>query len=289
MVMRQKILVTGSDGQLGREFQLLAAEFPVFEFIFLNKDQLSITDQEAIRTLFHQKRPGYCLNCAAYTAVDKAETDRQTAWEVNAQGPAFLASACKEFNAKFLHISTDYVFDGKAESPYATDAATNPQGVYGATKLEGEQRVLTIHPESLIIRTSWVYSVFGKNFVKTMIRLMQEKPELNVVNDQFGSPTWAADLANAVLQIISGQQWGNGVFHYCNRGIISWYDFAKKIAELIQSSCKINPIPSTSYPTPARRPAYSALDTSRMEKEFGIEMADWDKSLQACLQRLARP
>jgi dTDP-4-dehydrorhamnose reductase len=286
MVMRQKILVTGSNGQLGQELQLLSSKFPLFEFIFLTKDELSIYDEAAVRQIFHQRRPAYCINCAAYTAVDKAESERQVAFDVNANGPAMLASVSGEFNSKFIHISTDYVFDGKSKELYTVDSPTAPQTVYGESKLIGEQNALRINGESLIIRTSWVYSVYGKNFVKTMLRLMSEKKEIKVVNDQFGSPTWAADLADAIMKIIADQQWKPGLYHYSNQGVINWYDFAKAIAELTGSSCKIIPIPGSEYPTPAKRPGYSALDTSKIAEDYGVRIYPWRESLEKCLQRM---
>lgn len=286
MVVKQKILVTGANGQLGKELQELSDEFLVFDFIFLSREELPIHDAGSVKQAFNKYAPQYCINCAAYTAVDKAETDQENAFLINGEATGVLASACKEFNTRFIHISTDYVFDGKATAPYKTDAATNPQSIYGESKLLGEQKAIACNDQTVIIRTSWVYSAFGKNFVKTMLRLMSEKTEINVVNDQVGSPTYAADLAKAILSIVSSGNWYPGIYHFSNKGVISWYDFAVAIKELSGSHCTVNPIPSSAYPTPARRPFYSVMDTSRIVEVYGIEPEDWKSSLVKCLKRL---
>jgi dTDP-4-dehydrorhamnose reductase len=287
MVVKQKILVTGANGQLGKELQVLAEEFPVFDFIFLTREELSIPDKDAVLAAFDKYFPQYCINCAAYTAVDKAETDSENAFAVNADGPANLAAAALKYNTRLIHISTDYVFDGNGTAPYKTDASTAPQGVYGASKLEGEKKVMEANDQSVIIRTSWVYSEFGKNFVKTMLRLMSEKPEISVVNDQQGSPTYAADLARAIVQLISSGNWEAGIYHFSNAGVISWYEFADAIREISGSNCKVNPIPGSAYPTPAKRPAYSAMDTSRITEVYGIDPPAWRDSLKVCIDAIS--
>lgn len=288
MVVKQKILVTGANGQLGKELQELARKFLVFDFVFLSREDLPIHDIESVKQAFKKYAPHYCINCAAYTAVDKAETDKENAFLINGEATGVLAAACKEYNTRFIHISTDYVFDGNAISPYKTDAATNPQSVYGESKLLGEKKAIDNNDQTVIIRTSWVYSAFGKNFVKTMLRLMSEKPEINVVSDQVGSPTYAADLAQAILTIVSSGNWHPGIYHFSNKGVISWYDFAVAIRELSGSHCVVNPIPSSAYPTPAKRPSYSVMDISRINEVYGIELEDWKTSLDKCLVRLSQ-
>ena len=286
MVVKQKILVTGANGQLGKELHRLSANFLVFDFIFLSREDLQIHEPESVKQVFQKYAPQYCINCAAYTAVDKAETDQDAAFLVNGEATGVLAAVCKEYNTRFIHISTDYVFDGNGTAPYTVDAATNPQSVYGASKLRGENKAIAANAASVIIRTSWVYSSFGKNFVKTMLRLMSEKKEINVVNDQVGSPTYAGDLARAILDIISSGNWHPGIYHFSNKGVISWYDFAVAIKELSGSSCTVHPIPSSAYPTPARRPSYSVMDTSRISDVYGIELSGWKVSLTECLALL---
>jgi dTDP-4-dehydrorhamnose reductase len=280
------ILVTGANGQLGKEMKELESAYPGFRFIFLSREDLPIHHFELVRNFFKGYKPQYLVNCAAYTAVDKAETERDLAFQVNGEAVGVLAAVCKEYGTKFLHISTDYVFDGNGTAPYKTDAATNPQSVYGASKLKGEQEALLYNPDSIIIRTSWVYSEFGKNFVKTMRKLMSEREDLNVVNDQVGSPTYAADLAEVIMQIISGDKWVPGMYHFSNSGVISWYDFAVAIKELSGLTCRVHPIPGSQYPTPAKRPAYSAMDTAKLFSTFGCKPKNWKDSLQVCLQKL---
>jgi dTDP-4-dehydrorhamnose reductase len=286
MEAKPKILVTGANGQLGKELKQLESQYPQFEFIFLSREDLPIHHFELVRNFFKGYHPQYLINCAAYTAVDRAETEKDLAFQVNGEAVGVLAAVCKEYGTKFLHVSTDYVFDGTASAPYKEDVATNPQSVYGASKLEGEKEALHFNTDTIIIRTSWVYSEYGRNFVKTMIKLMNEKEQLYVVNDQIGSPTYAADLADAIMQIISSGKWFPGVYHYSNEGVISWFDFAVAIRDLTGSTCKVTAIPTTSYPTPAKRPVYSVLDKSKIAGTYGISLKDWKDSLRGCLDRL---
>jgi len=283
-----KIVITGANGQLGKEFQQISIAYPQFDFTFLSKEDLSIQDAEQVRHFFNIAKPTHCINCAAYTAVDKAETEEEIAFLVNGESVGVLAAACKSAGTKLIHISTDYVFDGNSAKPLKEDDATKPINVYGASKLRGEALALQNNEESMIIRTAWLYSAFGNNFVKTMIRLMREKKSINVVNDQVGSPTYAADLAKAILHIIHSGKFIPGVYHYSNEGQISWYDFAVAIKELTGSDCQINPIPGSKYPTPAKRPDYSLLDKTKIKTVYGIAVPDWRSGLSRCLDQLKK-
>lgn len=285
MSQSRKIIVTGSGGQLGKELEQLAASFPSLEFVFLSREEFPIDDEEKVKAVFATYQPGFLVNCAAYTAVDKAESEKETVFRINAEAVGLLAMSCHENNTRFLHISTDYVFDGTSSVPYREDAIPNPQTVYGASKLKGEKLALQHNPAAIIIRTSWVYSTFGKNFVKTMLRLFSDKESVNVVNDQVGSPTYAADLAKVILQIILSGTWHPGIYHYSNTGITTWFHFAQRIKSLTGSACHVNPIPTSSYPTPARRPAYSVLDHTRIQQVYGISEQDWEESLSVCLSK----
>lgn len=281
-----KILITGANGQLGNEFRTFATRHPAHEFILLTRQELSISDADNVRQVLQQHKPDWVVNCAAYTAVDKAEIEKDLAMSINAEGAGVLAEACASLNARLIHISTDYVFDGSSAKPYREDAATGPINTYGITKLRGEELVLQKNPDAIIIRTSWVYSFFGNNFVKTMMRLMEERESINVVSDQVGSPTYAADLAGAIMRIIENNSNAKGIFHYSNEGQISWYEFAQAIKELTGSKCNVNPIPSSAYPTPAKRPQYSLLDKTRIRNVFDLEIPHWKKSLEVCVRRL---
>ncbi|THU32056.1 dTDP-4-dehydrorhamnose reductase [Niastella caeni] len=286
------ILVTGANGQVGQELRVLAASHPSFDFIFTTHENMPVNDEAAVQKVFAEHRPAYCINCAAYTAVDKAETEQEMAFQVNAEGTRMLAAACKAYDTRFIHISTDYVFNGQSPVPYKEDAPTDPVNLYGASKLKGEQLCLQTNPHAIIIRTAWVYSSFGKNFVKTMMKLMQDRSAINVVNDQVGSPTYAADLAKCILQIIANcklsvASWFPGIYHYSNQGRISWYDFAVAIKELTGSACVVNPIPSEQFPTPAKRPSFSLLDTGKIQQTFQCAIPAWKDSLQQCIKLLA--
>ena len=283
---KQVILVTGANGQLGKEFRALAINETGFDFHFLSREELPVHDFEKVKNFFTGHRPAFCINCAAYTAVDKAETEQDLAYLVNADSVAVLAEVSKLYGTGFIHISTDYVFRGDSPEPYNEDSETGPISVYGASKLKGEIMSVANNPDSIIIRTAWVYSEFGHNFVKTMIRLMKERKELNVVNDQVGAPTYAADLAKAIMAIVKSKKWHPGIYHFSNKGRISWYDFAVEIKELTGSECKLNPIPTSQYPTPAKRPAFSLLDTSKIQKVYGVNMPDWKISLKKCIDHL---
>lgn len=282
-----KILVTGAGGQLSTELQGLSTNYTDYELLLLTKQQMSITEEEEVSKIITDFKPGYVINCAAYTAVDKAESDKEKAFAINGTATGLLAKYSLINNCRFIHISTDYVFDGSASSPMKEDQPVKPLNVYGESKLLGEQLAVMENPESIIIRTSWVYSSYGSNFVKTMIRLMNEREHLNVVNDQYGSPTYAADLAEAIMQIITSGKWKPGIYHYSNKGIISWFDFATEISSIIKSNCKVNGISSDLYPTPAKRPNYSVLDTSKFTQTFGIEMKQWKESLRTCINKIS--
>jgi dTDP-4-dehydrorhamnose reductase len=286
----QNILITGKNGQLGNELQAIAASYPDYNFLCTDIAELDITNRKLVADYFDEHKPIACINAAAYTAVNNAENEQEIALQVNAEAVRNLAQACKKHNSKFIHVSTDYVFDGLATSPYKEDEQTNPVNYYGFTKLKGEQYAFTENPSSIVIRTSWVYSTFGNNFVKTMLRLMKERESLNVVSDQVGSPTYAADLAKAILDIVklidgSSDDKG-GIYHYSNEGIISWYDFAVAIKGISGSNCRVNPIPTSAYPTPAKRPAYSAFDKHKIQQVFSIKIPCWKDSLQEFFRRL---
>jgi dTDP-4-dehydrorhamnose reductase len=279
----KKILVTGANGQLGKEFRDLNTLFPDYEFLFLSREDLPIHHFELVRNVFDSFKPDYCINCAAYTAVDKAEQEKDLAYLVNAEAVGVLAAVCKLHNTKFIHVSTDYVFDGNATIPYTEDDVTSPTSVYGASKKLGEDEAFKFCEDPIIIRTAWVYSVHGKNFVKTMMKLMNDKYEISVVADQKGTPTWAADIASAIMKIIESEKWISGIYNFSNEGEITWHDFAIEIKRLIGSHCKVNPIPSSAYLTPAKRPQYSVLNKAKIEKTFGVQLIDWKTSLEQCI------
>lgn len=285
MADKKTILVTGANGQLGNEMKVISSAYPAYNFLFVKKEDLPIDEAEAVKKYFANHIIDCCVNCAAYTAVDKAETEPEKALLINATAVGNLAEICRQYNTQFIHISTDYVFDGTSSIPYKENYSVAPVNMYGYTKLKGEELAQQNNPETIIIRTSWVYSSFGNNFVKTMVRLMKEKEQLNVVSDQQGCPTYAADLAAAIMQIISsGKAAVNaGIYNYSNSGVINWWQFAVAIKELSGSKCIVNPIPSSNYPTPAKRPAYSVMDTAKIQQVFIINIPFWEDSLKKCL------
>lgn len=281
------VAVTGKNGQLGYELEQLSVKYQdAFTFLFADRDMLDLSKPASIPVFFEKYHPVYFINCAAYTAVDKAETEQEAAFVVNAESVGIIAQQCHIHHCTLISISTDYVFDGKGTKPYQTDSPTDPVNYYGYTKWMGEKLALENNEHTIIIRTSWVYSTHGNNFVKTMLRLMKERPELKVVSDQIGSPTYAADLVDAILQVITSLEKGNthyGIYHYSNTGVISWYDFATAIRDLSGLPCNVLPQPASAYPTPAKRPAYSVMDTGLIAKDFGITLKDWHASLESCL------
>lgn len=288
--MKPIVVVTGKNGQLGWELQQLASSFESrYDFVFADRTMLDMSQPETIAPFIAQCRPQYVLNCAAYTAVDKAESEQLEAMTINGISVGELATACEHHHCKLITISTDYVFDGNGTSPYQPDTPTDPVNYYGYSKCIGEQLAQKNNPSSIIVRTSWVYSEHGHNFVKTMLRLMKERPELKVVSDQVGSPTYAADLAAALMQIVEEDQRGNhrsGIYHYSNTGVISWYDFAVAIRDHAKLTANVLPIPGTAYPTPASRPAYSVMDTTKVQTDFGIILQPWEERLAQCLRHL---
>jgi dTDP-4-dehydrorhamnose reductase len=287
-----KILVTGANGQLGSELKTLSANYPRFVFDFTDLAELDITDKTACANYLRTCSPDAVINCAAYTAVDKAETDREKAHLLNVEAVENLTKASEQAGAYFIHISTDYVFDGKTYMPYVESDATCPQSEYGRSKELGEKVALQ-YEKSMIVRTAWLYSSFGNNFVKTMIRLGSERRELNVVFDQTGTPTYAGDLASALLQIIDKIAKGEkpfvaGIYHYSNEGVCSWYDFACSVMELKGLECKVNPIETKAYPTPAQRPPFSVLNKAKIKATYGIEINRWETSLKKMIREMGR-
>lgn len=278
-----KILVTGSGGQLGSELQILSEKNPALEFTFTDVADLDITRKENVMSFFRLHKFDFCVNCAAYTAVDKAEEDREKCDLINITGVANLAEACQALGAALIHISTDFVFDGTAYRPLREEDGTNPVSYYGLSKLKGEQAVQQILNSHIIIRTSWLHSAFGGNFVKTMLQLAKTKTELNVIADQVGSPTYARDLAQTVITIIEKENPTFGLYHYSNEGTASWYDLAVAVFEYADIAIKVNPIRTEQYPTPAKRPHYSIMDKAKIKSAFGVEIPHWRQSLSECL------
>lgn len=273
------VLVTGANGQLGQSLQFIASKYPELHFVFFSSSDLDITSLEGCEAVFSKIKPNYCINAAAYTAVDKAESEPEKAHLINVVGAQNLAEACKKNNTVLLHISTDFVFDGNKNSPYSEDDTPNPTGIYGQTKLDGEKAIQSVFEKYYIIRTSWVYSQFGNNFMKTMLRVASERDSISVVNDQIGTPTNAVDLADALAKIIISNKNAFGVYNFSNEGQCSWYGFAKKIFEINNINIELKQIPTSAYPTPAKRPAYSVLDKTKIKTAFGIEIKNWEESL----------
>ena len=289
--MSKHVLVTGANGQLGRELRELSRYFSDYDFTFIARDELDLSDASAINAWFANKTFDVVINCAAYTAVDKAETEAELAFAINTTAVQTLAQIAKQQGISMLHISTDYVFAGDSCKPYQETDATCPQGVYGQSKLDGELTMLAINPDrSVIIRTSWVYSRFGNNFVKTMVRLGKERRELSVIYDQVGTPTSAKDLALVLLMIIDSPQLqsqsGTEIYHYSNEGVCSWYDFAIAIFKSAPIRCKVKPIETKDYPTPAKRPHYSLLNKAKIKNTFDLTIPYWKDSLPECLQHI---
>ena len=281
------ILITGSNGQLGSEIKELSSNYD-YNFFFTDRTNIDITNKDDIKSFCEKNSINVIINCAAYTAVDKAQSDEINADLINRKAVKKLALVSQELNIKLIHISTDYVFDGKNFKPYCEEFQTNPQSIYGKTKLDGENEMRDINPKnSIIIRTSWIYSYYGNNFVKTMLRLGKEKEELGVIFDQIGTPTYAKDLAKIILDIVP--QIDNQkveIYNYSNEGVLSWYDFAKEIMKMAKLNCKINPIETYQYPTPAKRPHFSLLNKNKIKSTFNIEIPYWKDGLDDCLKRL---
>lgn len=284
--MNKKILITGANGQLGSELKVLSKIYTQFEWVFTDWEELNLCDLDNLALSLAKINPQIIINCAAHTAVDKAESEAQLSDVLNHQSVAEMAKWSYENNCQLVHISTDYVFDGTASTALNEEAMPNPINVYGVTKLAGEKACLRENPEAIIIRTSWVYSSFGNNFVKTMSRLMQERDSLNVVNDQIGSPTYAGDLAQAIMTIITHEMWQAGIYHFSNEGEISWFEFALAIQETGGFDCTIGGIPSSAYPTPAKRPQYSLLDKTKIKEAFGVIVPEYRISLEKCMSLL---
>lgn len=272
---------------MGNCIRKIAPDFELdYEFIFTDSQLLDVTNEDQVNSFFYNNKPDFCINASAFTAVDLAEKEKEKAFAVNADGVAYLAQACKEYNTVFIHVSTDYVFDGETNLCYSEDDFTSPIGVYGESKLKGEELALDANSKTIILRTSWLYSEFNKNFVKTMLHLFSQKEELGIVADQFGQPTNANDLADAIMNIIETPQKSYGIFHFSNYPETTWFEFAQKIAELSKSSIKLNALTTEQYPTPAKRPKRSTMCLDKIEEVYKIEPKHWENSLEECLDIL---
>ena len=286
------VLVTGANGQLGQSIQFIVNKYPNIQFIYTDFQEMDITNLESCQAIFKEHTPHFCINTAAYTAVDKAESEAEKAHLINAIGPKNLAQVCKEFDTILVHISTDFIFDGTSKVPYLETDIPNPKSIYGQTKLDGELAIQKNWEKHFIVRTSWVYSQFANNFMKTMLRLASERDNLSVVNDQIGTPTYAVDLAEVLLKIIDSchaelvSASNFGIYNFSNEGVCSWYDFAEAIFHQKGIEIDLKPIPTEVYPTPAKRPSYSVLDKTKIKKVFGLEIKDWKESLTVSLNHL---
>ncbi len=282
------VAVSGSNGQLGQELQLLAPQFPGLRFLFLTRENFPLDDEDAIRTFLATHPVNFFINGAAYTAVDKAESDQENAMRINGSTPGVIAEMLALTGGKMIQISTDYVFDGNSSVPLTEEVTTDPVNVYGKTKRAGEVNALRQNPQTMIVRTSWLYSVYGNNFVKTMLRLMSSRDAISVVSDQRGSPTNARDLAKALLDVIVSPVFIPGVYHYSNEGEASWYEFALEIKRLSGSTCLVNPVDTTGYPTPAKRPAWSLMDKTKIRNNYQLTIPEWKRSLETCMKELMK-
>ena len=282
----KNILITGANGQLGNEMRVLSAEYPEYSYFFTDVEELNICNEQAVMDYVEDHQIHVIVNCAAYTAVDKAEEDVELCTKLNADAVGYLAKAAEAFGAEFIQISTDYVFDGTAHIPYQETEPTCPNSVYGSTKLAGEQNALTLCTCSMVIRTAWLYSTFGNNFVKTMIRLGRERDSLGVIFDQVGTPTYARDLARAIFAAIR-QGVTPGIYHFSNEGVCSWYDFTKAIHRLAGiTTCNVKPLHTSEYPTKAKRPHYSVLDKTKIKEVYHVEIPYWEASLKECIYQM---
>ena len=284
----ENIIVFGGAGQLGQCLKKVAGEKGISQINFLSSAEASVLDAGSIDKAFEKYKPAFVINCAAYTAVDKAEEETEQAHAINKIGAENLADACRDFDAILIHISTDFVFKGDVAHPLTETDATDPTGVYGLTKLEGEQAIAEVLKEHIIIRTSWLYSEYGNNFTKTMLKFGAERDQLKIIADQVGTPTYAIDLAECIFDIIASGKKKYGIYHYSNEGVASWYDFAMEIFELSQTQVKVLPIPTSEYPTKATRPPYSVLDKTKIKHTFGIEIPYWRDSLAVCIEKLKK-
>ncbi|MCZ4242925.1 dTDP-4-dehydrorhamnose reductase [Pedobacter punctiformis] len=281
-----KILVIGAGGQLGQCLKTVASRRGITEIVFPAEAEANILNPELLAVLFEREKPAYVINCAAYTAVDKAEEEKDLAKAVNETGAQYLAEVCKAHGAGLIHISTDFVFEGDVVKLLSENDVAKPINVYGATKLDGEKAIISILEQHFIIRTSWLYSEYANNFVKTMLKLGADRDELNIIADQVGTPTYAIDLANVIFDIIAAESKAYGVYHYSNEGVTSWFDFAKAIFEISETKVRVNPIPGSAYPTKAIRPPFSVMDKTKIKTTFNLSIPYWRDSLVKCLDQL---